>query len=263
MVSIGLDCGSRMIKICLFDKEKMEIIDCHSEENIHDLALQPDRIIRQRTKKYHISKKDIISIICTGYGGKRVHCKTKYSSEILCHARGVNFLYQRDSKNNTEIAEIKTIIDIGGQDSKIIKVENNCRVVDFMMNDKCAAGSGRFLDKLAQFFGVGITDLGELSLAADKKLSITSTCVVFAESEIIHYVSSGEKKENIIQGIHNALVHSVMALNGKIKIEHPITFVGGVSKNIGMHRAMEEYFKENIYVPNLSEMTGAIGAAIS
>jgi len=261
MFFVGVDCGSRMIKCCLIDREEDKIVDCYSEDNQQEYEIQIKKIINKRMKACSIREKNIGGIGCTGYGKNNFQNATKYSSEIICHAKGVNYIQNHFSELKN--IKIKTIVDIGGQDSKIIKVENDCIVLDFVMNDKCAAGTGRFLERVAQLFNIEISSLGRMSELSDKTIEINSTCVVFAESEIISYVSMGEKKENIINAVHRSLIHSVASMNGKIKFDLPITFVGGVSKNCGMVKSMNEYFNTKVYVPPLSDMTGAIGAAIS
>lgn len=256
MYSIGIDSGSRMTKFCLLDINKKIIKDYYIEETQNDYESQINSLIEKSLIKNKIEFKDIISVTTTGYGRKNFTGSNGYSSEILCHAKGLNFL----------IPNIKTILDIGGQDSKIIRVDNG-RVLDFIMNDKCAAGTGRFLEKIAFFLKVPIQDLGRLAAMSTKSLNISSTCVVFAESEIIGLLSQGYKKEDIISAVHNSIIHRILSMGSSIKPELPIAFVGGVANNKGMVKALQDKFKQsglnNIYVPEIPDITGALGAALT
>ena len=251
-ISIGIDSGSRMTKLCLYDTILKSIIDFYVEDTHNNHEEQADRMIDKILNKHQIDKSLIKDIITTGYGRKNYSKATKYSSEIVCHARGIYFY----NKN------IKTLIDIGGQDSKIIKISNTGKVLDFLMNDKCAAGTGRFLEKIAQFFCVEIDDLIEIAEKSDKKIEISSTCVVFAESEIIGLVSAGEKRANIIKAVYNSILHRIFAMCSPIGIESPLGFVGGVAKNKGIVSLMQDIFENEVYVPEMPEFTGALGAAL-
>lgn len=253
MYSIGIDSGSRMTKVCLFDIDSSQIIDTKVEDTHIDYELQFDSVIELLLNSNNITSNDVKDIICTGYGRKNYSKATKSSSEIICHAKGVNFFN----------SNIRTIIDIGGQDSKIIKISSKGKVLDFLMNDKCAAGTGRFLEKVANLFKIDLQELEKYSEKSDKDIDISSTCVVFAESEIISLISSGEKKENIIRAIHNSIIHRIMAMSGRVNIEFPVAFVGGVAKNYGMIKALKEYLGSAVYIPPIPEITGALGASLS
>ena len=251
MYSIGIDSGSRMTKFCLFDVGKQAVIAYHLEESRSNHEEQIEQIIKKKLLKYQIDRSLIKSIICTGYGRKNYSKSTKYTSEIICHAAGV---YQQNKS-------IRTVIDIGGQDSKIIRMSEQGKVIDFQMNDKCAAGSGRFIEKVAEYFKIEIDEMSDLSEKSDKNIEISSTCVVFSESEIIGLVSAGEKKENIINAVHNSIVQRILGMSGGLGIEYPIAFVGGVAKNKGMVRALGIILGGDVYVPEMPEFTGALGAA--
>ena len=199
-----------------------------------------------------ISSSQIQAVVATGYGRKSVTFADKAVTEITCHAVGAHYLNP----------EIRSIIDIGGQDSKAIIIDEKGRVKDFAMNDKCAAGTGRFLEVMARALEVDLDAFGEMSLTADKTSSISSLCTVFAESEVISLISKGEKRENIIAGIHASIGARVMAMGNRIGLKAPVMMTGGVAMNIGVVKALEEKLNSSLVVSKSAQVTGAIGAAL-
>ncbi len=155
----------------------------------------------------------------------------------------------------------KTVVDIGGQDSKGIKIQNG-KVVSFVMNDKCAAGTGRFLEVIADALGVPLSRLGELSLSASRPAIISNTCTVFAEAEVISQLASGESVPNLIAGVHDAIATRVFAMVNKLKVEQDVAITGGGAKNIGLIKALETRFGCSVLVPEEPLLTGALGAAL-
>jgi predicted CoA-substrate-specific enzyme activase len=156
---------------------------------------------------------------------------------------------------------VKTAIDIGGQDAKCMKI-NNGRMVDFAMNDKCAAGTGRFLEIIADTLGINLSDLGQISLKSTRKVQISNFCTIFAQQEIVSQLSEGEKVEDIIAGLHDALASRVAALARRLKVEPDVVLTGGVAKNTGIVKAMVENLGCELLVPQDPLITGALGAAI-
>jgi predicted CoA-substrate-specific enzyme activase len=199
-----------------------------------------------------IKSSAVDKIIATGYGRKSVAIADKAVTEITCHAVGAHYLN----------SAVRSIIDIGGQDSKAIVVDENGGVKDFAMNDKCAAGTGRFLEVMARALEVDINDFGEVSLEADTPAKISSLCTVFAESEVISLISKGEKRENIIAGIHESIASRVVAMAGRIGLSAPLMMTGGVAKNKGVVKALEAKTGYGIEVSEKTQVTGAIGAAL-
>mgnify|MGYP000290710638 CR=1 FL=1 len=155
-----------------------------------------------------------------------------------------------------------TVLDIGGQDSKAIVADANGGVQDFAMNDKCAAGTGRFLEVMARALEVDINDFGEVSRKADTPAKISSLCTVFAESEVISLIAKGELRENIIAGIHESIASRVVAMAGRIGLGAPVMMTGGVAKNEGVVKALENKTGHPIEVSDKTQVTGAIGAAL-
>jgi predicted CoA-substrate-specific enzyme activase len=199
-----------------------------------------------------ISASAITRIVATGYGRKGLAMADKSITEIMCHATGARYLNPL----------IRSIIDIGGQDSKAILLDDRGKVANFAMNDKCAAGTGRFLEVMARALEVDLDELGRMSLKADLPARISSLCTVFAESEIISLIAKGEKRGNIIAGIHESICVRVLAMANRIGIKSPVMMTGGVAKNIGVVRAFEKAIGSPIEVSDYAQVNGAIGAAL-
>jgi predicted CoA-substrate-specific enzyme activase len=199
-----------------------------------------------------ISASAITRIVATGYGRKGLAMADKSITEIMCHATGARYLNPL----------IRSIIDIGGQDSKAILLDDHGKVANFAMNDKCAAGTGRFLEVMARALEVDLDEFGRMSLKADLPARISSLCTVFAESEIISLIAKGEKRANIIAGIHESICVRVLAMANRIGIKSPVMMTGGVAKNIGVVRAFEKAIGSPIEVSDYAQVNGAIGAAL-
>lgn len=200
----------------------------------------------------NLAPPDVRRIIATGYGRKSVSFADKAVTEIMCHAAGARYLN----------SQIRSVIDIGGQDSKAILLDEAGRVVNFAMNDKCAAGTGRFLEVMARALEVDLDELGRLSLEAEVPSKISSLCTVFAESEVISLIARGEKRENIIAGIHESICVRVLAMANRVGLRAPIAMTGGVARNIGVVRAFEKIIDAPVEVSPYAQVNGAIGAAL-
>ena len=191
-------------------------------------------------------------IVGTGYGRYKVTFGDAQITEITCHARGAHSVFP----------QTRTVIDMGGQDTKAIKVGSDGSVVDFAMNDKCAAGTGRFLSAAADVIGVGLDDIGALSLQATAPVRLTSVCTVFVESDIMSYLAQRKTVEDILGGVHKAIATRTMALVRRVGVEEEITFTGGVSRNVGMIRGLEGVLGRPINVSADGHFIGALGAAL-
>jgi len=189
--------------------------------------------------------------VATGYGRYSVPGAAKVVSEITAHARGVRFL----------CPEARGVIDIGGQDSKVIAIEGG-RVADFQMNDKCAAGTGRFLEQTARALEVGVADLGRLALASKDPASISSMCTVFAESEVVSLRAQGRSREDIAAGLVEGIARRIAAMARPLGLKEPVALVGGVAKNEGIRKALERELGHKLYVPPEPQITAALGAAL-
>jgi predicted CoA-substrate-specific enzyme activase len=191
-------------------------------------------------------------VVGTGYGRYKVTFGDAQITEISCHARGAQSLYPAT----------RTVIDMGGQDTKAIKVGPDGSVLDFSMNDKCAAGTGRFLSAAADVTGVALDEIGPLALEATQPVRLTSVCTVFVESDIMSYLAQRKKVEDILGGVHKAIATRTMALVRRVGVEEEITFTGGVSRNIGMVRALEAVLGKPLNVSAEGHYMGALGAAL-
>ena len=251
---IGVDIGSRTGKAILLADGEIFTARTYTGLNMKETA---EELFTELLAKSNLQRSDISYIVATGYGRIAIDfdpipCHTV--TEISCHAMGIHYLN----------SQVKTIIDIGGQDSKAIRVDPATGKVDeFVINDKCAAGTGRFLERVAELLEVKIDDLGEISVQADKPSEISSQCVVFAESEIISHKAKGERPANIAAGIHLAAARRICNQLSRIGLEPELAFSGGVSNNIGMKKVLEEVLKSPILSLKMDCIyAGALGAAI-
>jgi predicted CoA-substrate-specific enzyme activase len=191
-------------------------------------------------------------VVGTGYGRYKVTFGDTQITEITCHARGAHALFPAT----------RTVLDMGGQDTKALKVGPDGSVIDFSMNDKCAAGTGRFLSAAADVTGVGLDEIGPLSLEAKTPVRLTSVCTVFVESDIMSYLAQRKTIEDILGGVHKAIATRTMSLIRRVGVEDEVTFTGGVSRNVGMVRALETVLGRPINVSEEGHFMGALGAAL-
>jgi predicted CoA-substrate-specific enzyme activase len=247
---MGIDVGSITAKAALIKDGKLlstaVITTGYNSKNAADTVFQ--KILSESG----VIRPEIKGIVATGYGRNSVTFAEKSITEITCHAAGANFLNPA----------VRSVIDIGGQDSKAIVLDESGKVKDFAMNDKCAAGTGRFLEVMARALEVDINDFGSISLQADNPAKISSLCTVFAESEVISLIAKGEKRKNIIAGIHESIGSRVAAMAGRLGLTSPVMMTGGVAKNIGVVKALEGKTGKSIEVSEMAQLTGAIGAAL-
>lgn len=199
-----------------------------------------------------IDKENIKLVAGTGYGRLKIRFGKLIVTEISCHARGSQYMFPGT----------RTVLDIGGQDTKAIRLSEKGEIIDFSMNDKCSAGTGRFLDVCAEALGFTLDDLGPQSALSKRAVRITSTCTVFAESEVSNQLARGKKAMDIVNGIHDSIAQRSLSLMRRVGIEEEITFTGGVSRNSGMVRSLEKVLNAHINVSPLSQWFGAIGAGL-
>ncbi|MFT8871245.1 MAG: acyl-CoA dehydratase activase [Sporolactobacillus sp.] len=196
---------------------------------------------------------DITRTVATGYGRLRFEKADEQISELSCHAKGAHHVYP----------DVRVIIDIGGQDAKALKLDDNGQLSDFAMNDKCAAGTGRFLDAMARVLEIEVADLSALADRSTDLVSISSTCTVFAESEVISHLSDGKKPEDIAAGVDRSIAKRVSSLARRVGVQGEVTMTGGVARNANLVHFMEEAISyKPIKVSPLCQLMGAIGAAI-
>lgn len=252
--TLGIDIGSRQGKAVLLYKGK---VFSTVEPTGFSMQQTADNLKSRLLEEAGISEKEIDYLIGTGYGRVSLRFEdipNDMLTEISCHGMGASYLGE----------DVRTVLDIGGQDSKIIKINpQNGQVLDFAMNDKCAAGTGRFLERAAEILGYEVTQIGELSLQADEAHAISSQCVVFAESEIVSARATGIDAKNILAGVHASVIGRVKGLFKRIGIEQGVIFTGGVSNNVGMTKALEDMLGFSVVKPELNPVyAGALGAAV-
>jgi predicted CoA-substrate-specific enzyme activase len=251
MITAGIDAGSRAIKMVLYEAGRKESIDraccdqgIDQQKRTRDLF---DRVLEQNGLK----RPDLAMVVATGYGRHLLDFCDTTITEITCHAAGVV----------RHIPQAATIIDIGGQDSKLIRLGDGGKVRDFAMNDRCAAGTGRFLEVVSQRLEVPLEQLGSYARRSENPAHISSICVVFAETEIVGLLACGQSRENIIAGVQMSIARRLLAMAGK-NVESPIVFTGGVAMISGMKEAFEKLLNQPVTICDEPQFTGALGAAI-
>jgi predicted CoA-substrate-specific enzyme activase len=250
MIVAGIDIGSITTEGLLFDKEK-GIVGYTIMLTGADSRKTSEMALEKVLAGKNVS--DVAYVVSTGCGRKRAAFAKEAITEITCIAKGVSYLFP----------EARTVIDIGGQDTKVIRIDGRGRVAEFEMNDKCAAGTGRFIEVMANALKVDLDKIGELSLNYKKDLTISSICTVFAESEVISLVSEGEQLDDILYGIHRAIADRTLGLVNRLGgVEKDVVMAGGVAKNIGVVRALEKAMDATLKIPVEPQIVGALGAAL-
>ncbi|UJS16877.1 MAG: acyl-CoA dehydratase activase [Candidatus Jettenia sp.] len=251
MYTIGIDIGSMSTNGILLN-EKKEILSSVIIPTGASSKKAADKTYHQILTENKLSEKDIDYIIATGYGRIKVPFAHEVVTEITCHAKGANYYFPN----------ARTIIDIGGQDSKVIKVDANGNVLDFVMNDKCAAGTGRFLEVMARTLEIDLEDMGGLSLNGKENVSVSSLCTVFAESEVVSLIGADHKAADICRGLHISIAKRITAQVKRIGLEEEIVMTGGVAKNIGVVAELERNLGCKIRISEEPQINGALGAAL-
>jgi predicted CoA-substrate-specific enzyme activase len=250
----GIDAGSTYMKVAIMNNNSVlegykvvpAGIDCRKTATV---------VFDELLGNLGLSTPDVLAITSTGYGRRRVDIAHKNVTEIRAHAAGAIWTAHEGIK-------IRTIIDIGGQDSKVIVINEEGETKNFVMNDKCAAGTGRFLEVLARVLNVTVEELGPFSLQAESPCQINSLCAVFAESEVISLLARGKDRMDIIAGIHKSLAKRVSGMARRAGLESDVLLTGGGALNPGLVAAFEDELMMDIYVAKSPQLNGAIGAAL-
>ncbi|SFH38857.1 (R)-2-hydroxyisocaproyl-CoA dehydratase activator protein [Desulfotomaculum arcticum] len=248
---LGVDIGSLTTKVVLIN-EAAEIVGRATGRSGYsgkEIAL---RLTADLLESNGLKNEDVVATVATGYG-RVTFPADREISEITCQARGIAHLFNG----------VGTVIDIGGQDSKVIKLLPGGKVADFAMNDKCAAGTGRFLEVMAGALEVKVEDLGDLASQAGESCPISSICTVFAESEIISHISTGKAKPDIVAGVCDSVAARVASMTARTGLEQEVVFTGGVARNNGVVNALAKHLGCSLSVPPEPEITAALGAALS
>jgi predicted CoA-substrate-specific enzyme activase len=247
----GVDVGSTQTKAVVISEAKniagRALIDTGA-----NVTMAAERAFLEALKNAGVREEEVEYVVGTGYGRYRVTFGNTQVTEISCHGRGAVHMFPAT----------RTVIDMGGQDSKAIAVGADGEVLDFVMNDKCAAGTGRFLANAADVMAISLDEVGPLSLRGTKPVKITTVCTVFVESDILSYLSQGKKGEDILAGVHLAIARRTMSLARRVPLDPEITMTGGVARNIGMVKALEEVLGQSLKISPDAHFMGAIGAAL-
>jgi (R)-2-hydroxyacyl-CoA dehydratese activating ATPase len=250
VITAGVDAGSATTKLVLLRGE--EILGYRIEPSGYDFLSCAEVMFRGLLTSSGIRREEVAAVYATGYGRGSIRFATGTVSEITAQARGVRHL----------CPGAQGIIDVGGQDSKVIALEEG-RVTDFLMNDRCAAGTGRFLEYTARSLGVPVEALADLALPARRAAAISSMCTVFAESEVISLRARGVPREEIAAGLVQAIAGRIISMARRLGLSGTIVFVGGVAKNRGMVKAIGDGLGAALVVPPEPQVTAALGAALT
>ena len=251
MYAAGIDIGSTQTKCVILD-ENGGIRGRGLRVTGADVVRAGEEVLQKACEEAGIETHEVGYIIGTGYGRFRVASGDDQVTEISCHARGAVHLFPGT----------RTILDIGGQDTKAIRVNERGEVLDFSMNDKCAAGTGRFLAAAAEVMGMDISEIGPASLESTQTLKITNVCTVFVETEILNQLSRGRRREDILAGVHRSIASRSAGLLRRVGLESELTFTGGVARNPGMVKAVAERTGMAVNASEDSHFMGALGAAL-
>ena len=248
--TLGIDIGSTASK-CVMLRDGKEIVS-KSLISVGAGTSGPQRAIAEVLESAGMTREQMAYVLATGYGRNSLEGIADHQmSELSCHAKGASFLFP----------DVHTVIDIGGQDVKVLQVENGV-MTNFVMNDKCAAGTGRFLDVMARVLEVKVEELGDLAAKSTKDVAISSTCTVFAESEVISQLAMDTDKCDSINGIHHSVAARVAGLAHRVGVREKVVMTGGVAQNSGVVKALEEELGHEIHTSPLTQYNGALGAAL-
>ena len=250
MYVAGIDIGSSTTKVVVLN-ERDTIAACITDTTPESSEMA-DSILAEALSGHCLGPKDIACVVATGYGRVNVPFAKRTVTEIACHARGVHSVFPG----------ARTVLDMGGQDCKAIRVDGRGRHQSFMMNDKCAAGTGRFLEVIARTIGVPLDEFGPLSLEATDYLRISSVCTVFARSEVVRALRKGVPKPDIAAGICEATAERVVTLLKRVGVEPELVISGGIGKNIGVVKRIEARLGMVALIPPEPQLMGALGAAL-
>ncbi|HOG47271.1 MAG TPA: acyl-CoA dehydratase activase [Anaerolineae bacterium] len=248
---LGLDIGSRTVKVVLIDGAGSIIARALAPAG-YDGPSVAGELIAGACAEAGVERRLVRASVVTGYGRVRFAQADSEASEITCHARGARHL----------VPAARTVIDIGGQDSKVIALDEAGRVSDFAMNDRCAAGTGRFLEVMAQALGLAVDQLAALHALAEQPVPISSTCTVFAETEVISHLARGVPRAGIVAGLHAAIASRVLGLAGRVGLRPVVVCTGGVARNAGFVAALGSAAQVQINVAADAQFVGALGAAL-
>ena len=247
----GVDVGSTQTKAVIID-EKGNIVGRSLTDTGANVVLAAERTFVEALRDGDLREEEVEYVVGTGYGRYKVTFGNTQVTEISCHGRGAVHMFPRT----------RTVVDMGGQDTKAIRVSATGEITDFCMNDKCAAGTGRFLGAASNALDIPLTELGPTALRGERPVKISTTCTVFAESEVLSWLGKGKKIEDILLGVHQSIAARSTGLLRRVGIEEEVTFTGGVARNLAMIEALNERMGLKVNVSDESHFMGALGAAL-
>ena len=250
MLTMGIDIGSAASKAVILE-DGVRIV-AGTVVSAGTGTRGPSQVYAEVLDQAGVKETEISRIVATGYGRMNFQKADRELSEVSCHGRGMHFL----------LPDVRTVIDIGGQDAKTLLLDERGNLSHFLMNDKCAAGTGRFLEAMARVLDIRIEDMGEIAEQSQNPVSISSTCAVFAESEVISRLAGGEAIPDILAGIHGAVAKKVSGLAIRMGYQPKVAMSGGVARNHGVVKAMERELGCPVQVPDCCQLAGALGAAL-
>lgn len=245
----GIDIGSTMTKAVILQEGIAASVIGPTGPEQRRLA---NKVMEEALSLAGLPFEAVTYIVSTGYGRINVPFADRQITEITCHARGIRFLFP----------EARTVIDIGGQDSKAISIDRQGRPQHFIMNDKCAAGSGRFLEIIADTLGIPLEEIGDLSLKSTHPATISNLCTIWAQQEVASSLAQGVPVPDLLAGVHRSLADRISRMAQRLRLEKPIVLTGGGSKNKGLAAALGEYLAADLLIPENPLLTGALGAAL-
>jgi len=247
----GVDVGSTQTKAVIIDEDR-KIVGRSLIPTGANVIKAAEDAYTQALAELRLREEEVEYVVGTGYGRYRVTFGNTQITEISCHGRGAVHMFPGT----------RTVVDMGGQDTKAIRIDQDGEIIDFCMNDKCAAGTGRFLGAAAAALEIPLDDLGSTALKSEKPVRISTTCTVFAESEVLAWLGKGKKIEDILWGVHLSIASRSAGLLRRVGVEDEITFTGGVTRNIAMIKSLEERLEHRLNVSEDSHYMGALGAAL-
>lgn len=247
----GVDVGSTQTKAIIIN-EAREIVGRSLTDTGANVVMAAEHAFREALGNSDLREEEVEYVVGTGYGRYRVTFGNMQITEISCHGRGAVHMFPGT----------RTVVDMGGQDTKAIRVSESGEIVDFCMNDKCAAGTGRFLGAASSALDIPLDQLGPTALRGERPVKISTTCTVFAESEVLSWLGKGKKIEDILLGVHKSIAARSAGLLRRVGVEDEVTFTGGVARNVAMIETLNERLGLDVNVSEESHFMGAIGAAL-
>jgi benzoyl-CoA reductase subunit D len=250
MITAGVDVGAKNVKVVLLKDGKV------LSRGFRTIGLDTQKAIQEAfdeaLSKDHVKKADIGNIIATGAGRKEVGFANGEITEVGASAKGTHQMFN----------SVRTVIDVGAEEGRAIKVDAKGKVADFAINEKCAAGAGAFTEAMARALEVGIEDFGKLSLKSQKAVPMNAQCAVFAESEVVSLIHAKTPKEDIARAVHDAIADRIVSMVRRVGVEKDIVVVGGVARNVGFVDALKRTLETDVIVPEYPEYAAALGAAV-